>query len=129
MPCTRASRRGALALALAVSLALGASGCADDAPPATARGGAVAITLDDFLIRPQTVRARAGRITFHVVNRGRIGHTFHVVLGARDGVAVKTLLPGRRATASADFGRGTYKMVCVLGNHEELGMYGTLVVR
>jgi uncharacterized cupredoxin-like copper-binding protein len=25
--------------------------------------------------------------------------------------------------------RGTYKMLCAIGNHEELGMWGTLEVR
>ena len=40
------------------------------------------------------------------------------------------MLPGgaRRRLGQAD-ARGDYKLVCVLGNHEELGMYGTLVVR
>ena len=118
-----------LALALVAVLGLTATGCADDAPPARAKNGAVAITLDDFLIRPQTVRAKAGRITFRVANHGRLGHTFHVFLGGRDALAVKTILPGARATASAALKPGSYKMVCVLGNHEDLGMYGTLVVR
>jgi plastocyanin len=118
-----------LALALAALVAFAATGCADDAPPGRAKDGTVAITLDDFLIRPQTVRAGAGRLTFRIVNRGKVGHTFHVFLGERDVLAVKTILPGGRATASATFKPGSYKMVCVLGNHEDLGMYGTLVVR
>jgi plastocyanin len=118
-----------LVLALVVVLGLTATGCADSAPPARARNGAVAITLDDFLIRPQTVRAKAGRITFRITNRGTLGHTFHVFLGERDALAVKTILPGHEATASGTFKPGSYKMVCVLGNHEDLGMYGTLVVR
>jgi plastocyanin len=118
-----------LALALVAVLGVTATGCADDAPPVRARNGAVAITLDDYLIRPQTVRAKAGRITFRVTNRGKIGHTFHVFLGQRDALGIRTILPGHSATGSAEFKRGTYKMVCVLGNHEELGMYGTLVVR
>jgi plastocyanin len=118
-----------LALALVVVLGLTATGCADGAPPEQASNGTVAITLDDYLIRPQTVRAKPGRLTFHVANHGKIGHTFHVFLGQRDALGVKTILPGHRATASGTFKKGTYKMVCVLGNHEELGMYGTLVVR
>jgi plastocyanin len=118
-----------LALALVVVLGLTATGCADSAPPGRASSGAVAITLDDFLIRPQVVRSKAGRITFRIANQGKVGHTFHVFLGERDALAVKTIPPGRGATASGTFKPGSYKMVCVLGNHEDLGMYGTLVVR
>ena len=44
-------------------------------------------------------------------------------------MAVKTLLPGASGTAAGRLGRGTYDLVCILGNHEELGMYGTLTVR
>ena len=123
-------RRRALAATLAAALlAPTASGCVDDSPPAQARNGRVDVTLDDFFITPQRIRAKPGRIAFRVANRGAIGHTLRVQLGSRDVAAVRTLLPGQSATASGDFERGEYKLVCILGNHEELGMYGTLVVR
>ena len=126
-------RRRPLATAL-VAAALGAlgalaAGCTDDAPPQQARQGRVSVTLDDFSITPQRIRAKPGRITFTVANEGAIGHTLRVKRGDRDIAAVKTLLPGTRATATGEFARGEYKLVCVLGNHEVLGMYGTLVVR
>lgn len=122
--------RRTLALALAAAaLAAPASGCTDDAPPAQARGGSVDVTLDDFSISPQRIRAKPGRITFQVTNRGAIGHTLHVKQGDRDVAAIKTLLPGQSATAIGTFKRGDYKLVCILGNHEDLGMYGTLTVR
>jgi plastocyanin len=123
-------RRRPFALALAAAaLAAPATGCTSDAPPAQARGGHVDVTLDDFFITPQKVRAKPGRITFTVTNRGAIGHTLHVKQGDRDVAAIKTLLPGARATTSGVFKKGDYKLVCTLGNHEELGMYGTLTVR
>jgi plastocyanin len=122
--------RRPLALALAAAaLAAPASGCTSDAPPAQARGGKVAVTLDDFFIAPQKIRAKPGRITFTVTNRGAIGHTFHVKQGDKDIAATKTLLPGASVTVSGTFKKGDYKMVCILGNHEDLGMYGTLAVR
>ena len=37
--------------------------------------------------------------------------------------------PGASGTGSGTLQRGTYTLVCILGNHEELGMYGTLTVR
>jgi plastocyanin len=118
-----------VAAALAVALAAAVSGCADDAQPTRVRDGRVQVTLDDFLIRPQRLRARPGRITFEATNRGAVGHTLRVKRGDREVVAIKTLLPGASGRGAGTFTRGEYKLVCILGNHEELGMYGTLVVR
>jgi plastocyanin len=115
--------------ALLVALALAASGCNDDSPPARPQGGTVDVVLDDFLIRPQRVRAAPGRLAFEAVNRGALGHTLRVKRGDRELVAIKSLLPGESGRGAATFERGEYKLVCVLGNHEELGMYGTLTVR
>ena len=122
-------RRPIAAALAAAALATTAAGCTDDAPPAQARGGRVSVTLDDFSITPQRIRAKAGRITFRATNRGKTGHTLHVMRGERDVVAISTLLPGESGQASGTFSRGDYKLVCILGNHEELGMYGTLTVR
>ena len=123
------SRRASAAPVLVLALALATPGCNDDTPPARPQAGTVGVTLDDFLIRPQRVRARAGRIAFEAVNRGKLGHTLRVKRGDRELVAIKSLLPGESGRGEATFERGEYKLVCVLGNHEELGMYGTLTVR
>jgi plastocyanin len=118
-----------IALALAAAAALPAAGCADDAAPARVRDGRMDVTLDDFSIAPQRIRAKPGRITFRAVNRGAIGHTLRVMRSGREAVAIKTLLPGASGTGSGTFERGSYDLLCILGNHEELGMYGTLTVR
>ena len=88
-----------IALALAAAVALTAAGCADDSPPTRVRDGRVKVALDDFSIAPQRIRAAPGRVTFAV------------------------------GTASGRFAKGDYDLVCVLGNHDVLGMYGTLTVR
>ena len=122
-------RRSLAAAALAAVLAAPGAGCGDGGATARAQDGRVDVVLDDYLIDPQRVRARGGRLAFRVVNRGRIGHTLRVLRGEREVVAIKTLLPGAAGAGAASFERGAYKLVCVLGNHEELGMYGTLTVR
>jgi plastocyanin len=116
----------AIAAALA-ALALG--GCGGLGPAAEVRGDRVEITLDDFLIEPQNLRAPAGELTFAVTNRGRLGHNLRV--RDRDGepVRVTTLLPGDGATETVTLPPGDYKMLCTVANHEELGMTGRLVVR
>jgi plastocyanin len=115
--------------ALAAAAALLTAGCADDGGVARVRDARVTITLDDFSIAPQRLRARPGRIELRVVNRGAIGHTLRVLRGDREVAGVKTLLPGASGTAAGRLERGSYDLVCILGNHEELGMYGTLTVR
>ena len=117
------------AVALLAAAVLPAAGCADDSAPARARDGRVKVTLDDFSISPQRIRAKPGRLTFEVVNRGKVGHTLRVMRGDKELAGVKTLLPGASATATGTFEKGSYDLVCILGNHEELGMYGTLTVR
>jgi plastocyanin len=115
--------------ALAVASALALTGCGGDETPVRAPQGRLALTLDDFLIAPQAVRTAPGPVTVDVVNRGRIAHTLHVRKGERDVIAIATLLPGERGSATGTLARGTYTLLCTIGNHRVLGMYGTLTVR
>jgi plastocyanin len=117
------------AVGILTMLLVAVAGCGAGEPTARVRDGRVAIVLDDFSIRPQTIRARAGELAFELVNRGRIGHNFHLRRGAGEPLEVSTLFPGDRETATAELPRGDYRMVCTVSNHEELGMYGTLVIR
>ncbi|MEA2291825.1 MAG: hypothetical protein QOF17_845 [Solirubrobacteraceae bacterium] len=119
-------RRRALAAVLAAALL---AGCGSAPPTVRAPAGRVAATLDDFLIAPQRVRVPPGRVTFAAVNRGRTAHTLRVTDGRRDLLKITTLLPGDRGEATATLAAGTYKLYCAIANHEELGMWGTLVVR
>src|SRR3954447_12107528 len=70
--------------ALAAAVALPAGGCADGSAPARARDGRVKVTLDDFSITPQRIRAKPGRITFEVANHGKVGHTLRVLRGEKE---------------------------------------------
>jgi plastocyanin len=119
-----------LARATAAALAtLALAACGESEPAAEARDGEVTIELDDFLLRPQSVRASAGELTFDVVNKGRLGHNFRVRGRNGEPVAIRTLLPGGQASETVRLAPGDYKMLCTVANHEELGMTGTLVVR
>jgi plastocyanin len=113
--------------ALLAAVALG--GCGGSELPVQAHGQRVEIELDDFHIRPQNVRAGVGELTLAVSNRGRLPHNFRLRDEGRELVKITTLLPGESATASARLKRGSYKMVCTVANHEQLGMTGRLVVR
>jgi plastocyanin len=104
-------------------------GCGADEPaPAPARGNEAALRVDDFRYVPQNLRARPGRLTVRLVNRGRLAHTFRVERRNTIVAKVSSLLPGDRATKAFRVRAGEYRFFCALSNHEELGMYGTLVV-
>jgi plastocyanin len=119
-----------LARAIAVALAAVAlGGCGGLGPAADVRGGRVEIALDDFLLDPQNLRAPPGELTIEATNRGRLGHNLRIRSRRGEPVAIATLLPGERGTATVNLSRGTYLMLCTVANHEELGMTGRLVVR
>jgi plastocyanin len=106
------------------------AGCGGAGPTVEARDQRVEIELDDFLIRPQNVRAQAGELTFAVGNRGRLGHNLRLQGGAEgEQVVTTTLLPGDGATKPVTLTPGAYTMLCTVANHEQLGMTGRLVVR
>jgi plastocyanin len=106
------------------------AGCGGAGPTVEARDQRVEIELDDFLIRPQNVRAQAGELTFAVTNRGRLGHNLRLRGGSPgEQVVTTTLLPGDGAAETVTLAPGTYTMLCTVANHEQLGMTGRIVVR
>ena len=115
-----------LAVTLVAALALCACG---GGRPYTVQGGRFTVVLDDFSITPQAIDASSGRLTVTVVNQGRIGHGFRLRAGTREVLKISTLKPGRRVSRSFRLRPGHYRMFCAIANHEELGMWGTLVVR
>lgn len=99
------------------------------APAASARRGRIAITLDDFRIRPQRIQASAGRLTLEVHNAGQVAHSFRVRRLNRLWIKLATLKPGERRRVTRRLEPGSYQMFDALSNYEVLGMYGTLSVR
>lgn len=112
---------------LACGLLLGA--CGGSEPAVRAAGNVVDLELRDFRMAPQRVAARRGEITFSVINRGRLPHNLHVKGPGGSRIEISTMLPGRGGQAAKRFPRGTYRLVCTIANHEELGLYGALIVR
>ena len=105
-------------------------GCGGAGPTVQVRDQRAEIQLDDFLIRPQNVRAQAGELTFAVSNEGRLGHNLRLRGGSEgEQVVTTTLLPGDEATKTVRLAPGSYTMLCTVANHEQLGMTGRLVVR
>ena len=116
-------------LLAAAGAAAALTGCGEPPGAASAGRGPVALEQRDFRFRPQTVRARAGQLRVEVVNRGRLPHALELRLGGRERLRISTVLPARRGAASARLPAGRYRFACPIGNHEELGMHGVLVLR
>jgi hypothetical protein len=112
-------------LALLVAL----PGCLSEGPTTRASGHVLTVTLDDYLIRPQKLSAPGGRLTLTVVNHGRLGHALSIRAGDKVVVSFLSMAPGARRTRSFHLRRGRYTMFDAIGNYEELGLHGTLVVR
>ena len=115
-------------IALAVSTLL-LTACGGTEPTVRERTGNFAVTLDDYLIRPQNISVPKGQeLTVKVSNRGRLGHTFRIRGRNKNVLAFTTLQPGETKSRTFRLAKGKNTMYCALANHEELGMYGTLVV-
>ena len=123
------TRRHARLILLCVPALALPAGCGDDAPAVRARDDRITVQIVDFRYRPQTIRASPGGLTFTLVNKGRLAHTFRVSRANTTIAKVSSLLPGDTATKRVKVGRGEYRFFCALSNHEELGMYGTLIVK
>jgi plastocyanin len=106
------------------------AGCGAAEPAAVrAKSDRVAVTVKDFRYIPQTIRAKPGRLRVDLTNRGRLAHTFRVERKEAIVAKISSLLPGDSDSTTLKVRKGEYRFFCALSNHEELGMYGTLVVK
>ena len=119
-------RRRTLPL-LALLIAL--PGCLSEGPTTRAHTHALTVTVDEYLIRPQVLSAPGGRLTLTVVNRGRLGHALRIRANDKVVLSFASIAPGARRTRSFHLRRGRYTMFDAIGNYEELGMRGSLIVR
>ena len=97
--------------------------------PTPARGGSIDVRLTDFRYHPQRISAEPGPLTFELRNEGRLPHNFRLLRNGNEVVQIRTLKPGATASVVRRVRAGTYRFLCPLQNHAELGMYGSLVVR
>ena len=117
------------ALPLLAALVLAVCGCGSSPTSQEASGDLLTLFQHDFYFDPQVVHAKPGRLELQVVNRGRLPHNFRIEKGGREVGRTSALKPGEADRVSVRLTRGDYRYFCSVGNHEELGLYGTLVVR
>ena len=120
--------------ALAVALA----GCGGDDPGGGASGptatvpagGRLRVVAREYEFSPSKVVV-TGDKPFKVTleNRGSLAHDLRIIRGGRDIGGVSPFQGGKPRTVAVRASPGEYQLICSVGNHEELGMTGTLQVR
>jgi plastocyanin len=133
-PAQPSARRAAVGLLATAAIAL-LGGCSEDRE-VREREPVVRVTLDDYAISPQDISVPAGRVELVARNVGRLTHNLRIEVPpdtpedeARPLGTTPTAQPGATVTTTVRLNPGTYRMRCSLANHDDLGMYGTLLVR
>jgi plastocyanin len=103
------------------------------APAVAAATQQVAVTLSDFAIAPAQLTVRRGQpVQFTVTNAGRMIHNLRFELdrqGIHQTLLAADLRPGQTGSATFTFPvAGEWEMDCPAGDHEALGMKGSVLV-
>jgi plastocyanin len=123
---------------LATAAAFG--GCGGDgggAPERTATVPATAtarVVGDEYSFDPSALVVTAtgtgpAKLTIELVNEGSLAHNLKVERDGRELGGTPTFEGGETRSGSVELATGRYRMVCTVGDHEALGMVGTLEVR
>jgi uncharacterized cupredoxin-like copper-binding protein len=125
---------------LAAPLLLGALtlvGCGGGPSYTHVDGRVLKIDLDEYRLRPENLEVPAGRIRLEATNSGRLTHNLAVESFDREEGEEPTLYgrtdtlhPGEHGTEREPIvlKPGKYRLVCTIGNHDDLGQYGELKV-
>ena len=113
----------------AIVLVLAFAGCGGGDDEAGAPAKRIEVRLTDFELDPASVAVEEpGTYTFVAENEGDSEHALEV---EGHGLEEETddLRPGEAAELTVELSEpGEYALYCPVGNHEELGMRGTLTV-
>jgi plastocyanin len=124
-------RRSALVLAFCSLLVVG---CGDDGQqgrtvtaPANAE---LRVAADEYSFDPSTIVLQgAGTLAVTLKNKGSLAHNLKVLRGDEEIGGTPTLPAGGSGSARLNLEHGNYRIICSVGDHEQLGMTGTLRVR
>jgi plastocyanin len=127
-------RRPAVAIAVCACLAGGCGGDDEGEGGRTetfpAEEGRVRVEGREYSFDPSTVVLAGGPAQVNVAldNRGSLAHNLKLFKDGREVGGTPTREGGQTGTTWIKLELGSYRMVCTVGDHEELGMVGTLEV-
>jgi hypothetical protein len=115
----------ACGIALAASVLVAACG----GTYAVGRNHTLTLAMTEYRLAPQRIQAPAGTLTIFVHNEGRLTHDLAVWHGAITEASTQPIPPGGRAVLQVALKRGTYLIDSTLLSDQDLGLYGTLVIK
>jgi plastocyanin len=120
-------------LTLALS-ALAIVGCGDEDEQVrtvtTPANSTLRVLANEYSFDPGAIVVRgAGTLTIRLRNDGSLAHNLKVRRGAEEVGGTPTFPGGQSRSGRLNLEHGAYEIVCTVGDHEELGMTGTLTVR
>jgi plastocyanin len=127
-------RRPWVPLVACVALITGCGDEGDDGsegPGTTVPAGKeLRVTGDEYSFAPARVTVTGpGRVKVTLRNAGSLAHNLKLIRDGREVGGTPTFQGGETRSGSAPLERGSYEMVCTVGNHADLGMVGQLEVR
>jgi uncharacterized cupredoxin-like copper-binding protein len=123
--------------ALLILGALTLAGCGDGPSYTRVSDGVLKVDLDEYRLRPENIEVPTGPIHLQATNSGRLTHNLAIESRDREEGEEATLYgrtdtlhPGERGTERnpITLKPGKYRLVCTIGNHDDLGQYGELKV-
>ena len=111
------------------------SGCGGDDKPlrtATVPGDqAIRIEGDEYLFDPGRliVTGAPPELSITLDNVGSLAHNIRVLDGDRDLGGLRSFSSGEERDTTIRVPPGRYRLVCTVGDHEDLGMTGELEIR
>lgn len=112
-----------VALAMA-AFALAAPALAGPTHHGQATGSTIKVTAKEFKFTLSPATARAGAVTFTIVDKGKLPHDFSIA-----GKKSKIVDPGQTTKLTVTLKAGKYPYKCTIPGHAAAGMKGTLVVK
>ena len=120
-------------LSIPLCLLAPVAGCGKDDQPGrsvtVAEGREVVVAGDEYGFDPETITAPPGEVVLTLDNAGNLAHNLEIHQGDVELAGTQSITKGRRSTIRLDVKPGEYRLVCTVGDHEELGMTGSLQVR
>ena len=84
----------------------------------------VTVTATEFHFKLSKASVPAGKVTFVLVNKGKLGHDFAIA-----GKKTHVIGHGKSATLTVSLKKGKYPYKCTVPGHAALGMKGILTVK
>jgi uncharacterized cupredoxin-like copper-binding protein len=119
-----AARLGTAVAVAAAALGVAGPALANPAHAGRASGTSIKVTATEFKFVLSPSRAKAGSVTFTLVNKGKLAHDFAIA-----GKKTALVAPGKSAKLTVKLKAGKYPYKCTVPGHAAAGMKGILAVK